>query len=50
MKKVLKQEGEKPRRLTLHRETLQLLDPAELKRAEGGSDTYSSTTTENTRC
>lgn len=51
MKKVPKKDGEKPRRLTLHRETLQLLDPAALELAEGGgTETYSSTTTENTFC
>jgi hypothetical protein len=49
-------EKEKPRRLTLSRETIQLLDdPARLKLAGGGSgngETYypSLTTTENTMC
>lgn len=58
MKKSLKKEGERPRRLTLSRETIQILhDPSLLALAEGGTgspvktyDPLSGTGTENTGC
>ena len=57
MKRNLKKSEEKPRRLTLSRETIQILnDPALLQLAEGGNgaqatyDPVSQTTTEGTGC